>query len=154
MTVNWKEFESEAPELAYAGKKMLQGADGVSIGFLSTTSNLSPNIAPVCPVFSGEGLYLISSKETPKTTDLMSNPNYALHAFLGRNDEEFRVSGKAYLIESESKRNRVHRDIPFSSFNTDDPVFELTIERALSVTWENVGKEDTKAVRIKWSKST
>jgi hypothetical protein len=44
----------------------------------------------------------------------------------------------------------VHDAIPFPSFQRTDPIFRLSVERALWVYWERAGQPDTRAVRRRW----
>ncbi len=148
--INWSEFESSAPDIASAGKRLLVGSDKVAIAFLATADRGQPHIAPVCPVFSEPGLYLVASKATPKAKTLALNPAYALHAFLGDNDEEFRITGATTLLTGESDIDRVQSDIPFPAFGKDDPIFHLGITSALWVYWENAGTKDIRPVRKRW----
>jgi hypothetical protein len=149
--VSWSEFERAAPDFGATGRRLLVGADGVAIGFLATTSvRGTPRLAPVCPIFSGDHVYLSTGTRTPKVQDLRANQAYALHAFLGENDEEFQIAGMAGEVLDASERSEVHGAIPFAAFNKDDPIFRLAIERVLWVYWERVGKPDTRAVRKRW----
>jgi hypothetical protein len=61
------------------------------------------------------------------------------------------VAGRAGEIHDPAERASVHAAIPFAAFKTSDPIFRLSIERALWVYWERVGQPDTKAVRRRWS---
>lgn len=149
---SWANFEREAPRLATAGRRLLVGADGVAIGFLATAaSGARLHLSPVCPVFCGEQLYLIAAAHTPKAADLRARGAYALHAFLGQNDEEFQIGGRAVEVLEKQERAAVHAAVRFAAFNRADPIFSLGIERALWVYWERVGQPDTKAVRERWS---
>ena len=152
MNISWSKFEVQAPEIAKAGKRLLVGKDGVSIGYLATSSYEVPKISPVCPVFSGDGIYLVVSKSTPKYRDLTINLNYSLHAFLGKSDEEFKITGKAFLLEDEATRISVQKDIPFGSFDENDPIFELYLDNALWAVWKDVGTENTNVARKYWRK--
>ena len=152
--ISWKAFETSQMALASAGKNRLIGTDGVAIGFLGTVSpSGESNIAPVCPVFSGDHLYIIASAKTPKARDLSLNGFYSLHAFLGDNDEEFQVTGRATLVTEQAEIEQVQSDIPFASFDKRDPIFRLRVGRVLRVYWENVGQANTKAVRQAWQSS-
>jgi hypothetical protein len=149
---SWADFEARAPELAAAGHRRLVGDDGVAIGFLATAADAaSIHLSPVCPIFCGAHLYLSAGRSTPKVRDLRRGGYFALHAFLGENDEEFQVAGRAAEATDEAERSAVHEAIPFQAFQRADPVFRLSIERALWVFWENVGQPDTRAVRRRWS---
>jgi hypothetical protein len=148
---SWNEFERAAPEFASAGRRLLVGSDGVAIGFLATVSaSGTPHLAPVCPVFCGDHLYLSAGTRTPKARDLRANSCFTLHAFLGEKDEEFQISGPTSEVTDPAERTAVHEAIPFTSFQKDDPIFRLSIERSLWVYWERVGHPDTRAVRKRW----
>jgi hypothetical protein len=83
--------------------------------------------------------------------DLRESGEFALHAFLGENDEEFQVSGGVNEIRDPSERSAVHEAIPFPSFQREDPIFRLVITRALWANWERAGLPDMKAIRRRWS---
>ncbi len=152
---SWSEFESAAPELASAARRLFIGSDGVAIGFLATASRMgSPHLAPVCPVFAGTNLYLSAATRTPKVQDLRDNPVYSLHAFLGSSDEEFQLHGSAAEVTSTTEREAVHKAIGFGSMDANHPVFRLSIGSALWVYWEKAGQPDAKAVRKRWSHDT
>jgi hypothetical protein len=148
---SWSEFAAAAPEFAAAARRLLVGPDGVAIGFLATASAQAvPHLGPVCPIFCGEALYLSAGARTPKVHDLRETAHYVLHAFLGAGDEEIQLAGRAGEIESDTERDAVHAAIPFAAFQRSDPIFRLSIERALWVHWERVGQPDTRAVRRRW----
>jgi hypothetical protein len=148
---SWVDLEREAPELAAAGRHLLTGSDGVSIGFLASASiDGRPHLAPVCPIFCGDHLYVSAGARTPKVGDLRSNGAFVLHAFLGENDEEFQLAGTCTEVTDPEERSKVHQAIPFPAFKTDDPIFCLVIERALQVYWERVGQPDTRPIRRRW----
>ena len=148
---SWSEFESAAPDFGAAGRRLLVGADGVAIGFLASVSAAGrPHLSPVCPIFCGGNLYLSAAAHTPKAADLREAGSFVLHAFLGANDEEFQVGGRAGEVIDDSERAAVHAAIPFQAFSRSDPIFRLAIERALWVHWERAGQPDTRAVRRRW----
>jgi hypothetical protein len=148
---SWSQFERQASDFAEAGRRLLVGADGVAIAFLATTSAAGqPRQAPVCPIFSGDGLYLSAGAHTPKVGDLRANRRFALHAFLGANDEEFQLQGLAIEVDEQTERSAAHGAIPFPAFDRNDPIFRLEIQRAIWVYWERVGRPDTSAVRRRW----
>jgi hypothetical protein len=148
---SWAEFDSAAPEFATAGRRLLTGPEGIAIGFLATiTQAKAPRLAPVCPIFCGDHLYLSAGAHTPKVRDLSLQKAYVLHAFLGENDEEFQISGTASEVMDPEERAAVHEAISFPAFDASDPVFRFDIERALWVHWERAGQPDTKAVPKRW----
>jgi len=79
-----------------AARRRLVGSDGVAIGFLATVSARGePRLAPVCPIFFGDHIYINAVGHTRKVDELRNQRAYALHAFLGENDEEIQVGGTA-----------------------------------------------------------
>lgn len=148
---SWAELEADAPEFGTAGRRLLVGDDGVAIGFLATTAaNGVPHLSPVCPIFCGPHVYVSAGARTPKVADLRATGGYALHAFLGANDEEFQLAGRAREVAEPSERAAVHAAIRFAAFQRDDPIFCLDTDRALWVYWERVGQPDTRPVRRRW----
>jgi hypothetical protein len=145
---SWSDFASARPAFAEAGARLFRQ---YGVALLATVADDgSPRMAPVCPVLSGDHLYLIVAAATPKARHLRRDSGYALHAFLGANDEEFQVRGDAVLVESEEERSQVHRAAAFS-FKREDPIFRLSVEHSLWCHWERVGQPDTKAIRQRWS---
>jgi hypothetical protein len=148
---SWSEFEASAPDFGAAARRLFVGADGVAIGFLASVSARGlPHLSPVCPIFAGAHLYLSAGARTPKAADLRASGAYVLHAFLAANDEELQLAGGAREVHDPAERAAVHAAIPFAAFATSDPLFRLSIERALWVYWERVGQPDTQAVRRRW----
>jgi len=148
--VSWAEFEKQAVDLAALGWRLL-GADDVAIGFMATVAHDgSPRMAPVCPIFANGNAYLSAGSKTPKRDDLSRDGRYVLHAFLGKNDEEFQIAGRAIEVTDPQERAAVHRAIKFAVYNPDDPIFLLDIERCLWVFWENVGQPNTRPIRKRW----
>jgi hypothetical protein len=149
---SWAEFDRAAPELGAAGRRLLVGADGVAIGFLASVgARGAPHLSPVCPIFCGADLHLSAGAHTPKVADLRGSGHYVLHALLAANDEEFQVAGHAVEVLDPAERAAVHAAIRFGAFKTSDPIFRLSIERALWVYWERVGQPDTQPIRRRWS---
>jgi hypothetical protein len=149
--VSWAEFERASPELGAAGRRLLIGTDGVAIGFLATVSARSaPHLVPVCPIFCGADLYVSAGAHTIKVRDLRSTGAFVLHAFLGADDEEFQVAGRASEVVVAEERAAVHDAIRFPSFQHADPIFRLSVERALWVHWERPGQPGTRAIRRRW----
>jgi hypothetical protein len=148
---SWAEFEAAAPELGAAGRRLLIGADGIAIGFLASLNATSTlHLSPVCPIFGADQIYLSAGERTPKVGDLRATRAYVLHAFLGANDEEFQVAGSAREVFAVEERAAAHAAIRFAAFRRSDPIFCLSIERALWVYWERVGEPDTRPIRKRW----
>lgn len=138
--MRWIEFQENAPEIAGIGHQLLYNAEGGEVGILaSVDASGRAGVAPVCPIFSGRGLYLLAGAKTPKTRHLRRHGGFALHAQVGADDLEFQISGVVREVLDAAEKAAVIRDIPFPSFDPADPLFELLIERALSVSWEEPG---------------
>jgi len=149
--MSWAELEEAEPEIAAAARRLMVGEDGVAIAFLATASREAmPHLSPVCPIFCERRLHLCASAHTPKVRDLHGGGAFVLHAFLGENDEELQLGGRAARVDDADERAAVHAAIPFAAFERSDPIFHLDVDRALWVHWERVGEPDTRAVRRRW----
>lgn len=147
--MEWADFALAAPDLAAAGRRLLAPKGEAPIGFFATASR-EVHLAPVCPIFSDRGVYLSVAASSPKRRDLDADGRYALHAFLGASDEEFRITGTGALVDDPNERERVHAAIEFGSFDRDDPIYRLDVERALWGYWEHAGQPDTRPIRRRW----
>jgi hypothetical protein len=149
--VSWAELARRDPSLTAAGERLLSTGGGAAIGFLATgSSHGSPHLAPVCPITCDDWLYLSIGVDSPKRRDLDGNGRYVLHAFLGVDDEEFQMTGRAERVDDPVQRQRVQSVIPFGAFGRDDPIYRLWIERALHGYWIDVGQPGTRPVRRRW----
>ena len=141
--VHWSAFAAEAPELAGIGRGLLWRPDQGIAAILATERPGGPHVAPVCPIFAAVGgrggLYLLVGADTPKHRHLRRGGRYALHAPVGADDLEFQIGGRAELVELAEMRVAVLDGVPFPSFDPADPIYELLIERALSVSWPQPG---------------
>ena len=147
----WLRFAHDAPAFADAVRRTFVGRDGVAIAFLATASRAAdPHLAPICPIFADDGLYVSAVLHTPKVRDLRAGSRFALHAFLGRDDEEVQLRGRAHEILDDPTRARVHAAIRFAAFDPTHPIFEFDIESAVWVHWQNPGEVDTRPVRNVW----
>ncbi len=151
--IPWRAFIERAPDFAEAGSRLfVPGGDGISIGFLATvTAAGKPRLAPVCPIFFDQGIYLSVGAPTPKRADLSERGGYVLHTFLGANDEEFQIAGRGRIVDDAAEHKGVVEAIPFGASDASDPIFELLIERALWVFWENVGQPGSRPIKRRWS---
>ena len=137
--LGWREFEQVAPQIAEVGERLLYREKSGEVAILATIDGDGrPCVAPICPIFSDSGLYLLAAARTPKVRHLVARPTFALHALVGADDLEFQISGAACVVVEEEERAAVIADVPFSSFDPTDPIFELTFDRALAVVWPSV----------------
>jgi hypothetical protein len=137
--VTWKDFVTAAPELARAGSALLNQF-GVGLAFLATVrGDGAPRLHPVCPVLSGDRLYVLITPTSPKCRDLIRDGRYALQTFPQPKpgSDEFYVTGRARLVEDAAARAAVLRDARHRA-DASETTFELRIERVMHTTWENV----------------
>ena len=144
--VNWGEFELRRPGLADLGRRLLRGEGDGQVAWLATHGYRAAHIAPVCPIFAGEGLYLLVEIGSPKMRDLLWNGRYALHAQLGEDDLEFQISGYGRIVGDPAEREPVIAAIPYEHYDLDNCVYELYVRRALAVHWDEPGKPR----RVRW----
>jgi hypothetical protein len=144
--VRWKAFAAAAPSIAETGRRHLYRPDQGEVGLLATVdARGNPRIAPVCPIFTVDGVFLSIAAHTPKWGHLEQHGGYALHAQVGAEDEEFQISGKARRVTDARELQSVIAAIPFPSHNENDPVFELLIAHALAVTWPTANEPNKRA---------
>lgn len=140
--LRWADFAQQAADIAALGTQLLHNPHQGEVAILATVDqNNRPAVAPFCPIFSGDGLYLLASASTPKARHLQRNPAYALHALVGSEDIEFQLSGSARRVEAEAERDAVLADVPFPSFEPTDPIYELLISHALAAHWPTPGQQ-------------
>lgn len=145
--VRWSPFEQAAPELASAGRRLIEEHH---VAFLATLRRTgAPRLHPVSPVFAAGGVYLAIPPHSPKQHDLRRDERYALHALLGADDEEFVINGIAKLDATEQTRALV-RQAAGHVIRDHDLLFELLIERCHWGMWENVGQPNTRPIYRRW----
>jgi len=131
--VTWREFETEAPDMAEAGKKLLYQY-GVGLGFLATLrKDGAPRLHPICPTVVDGRLYALIGP-TPKRADLKRDGRYALHTFPAAEvDDEFLVMGRAKFIDDPAIADKVRTDLTSRGMkSTNDEIpFEFGIERVM-----------------------
>ncbi len=150
--MSWTALSDADPELAAAGRRLLERDGRAPIAFIATVSARGlPRLSPVGPIFSAGEIYLSIGAHTPKARDLANNGRYALHAVLGRRDEEFQMSGVAAPVTDKAERRAVHAAILFPVFNPDDPVFRLGVEWCAWSRWD--GPSERPSFRRYWRAS-
>ncbi len=153
----WAEFAQSAPEMATLGSE-LRAKFGLA--FLATVrKDGSPRIHPVCPFIVRGRLFIATNPKSPKRHDLRRDGRYVLHMLPGENDAEFQVRGRASLVEDSQTKAMVLAEGPEAGVQPDgallnltpeELLFEYDVEEAHSAHWENVGRPDTRPVRIRW----
>ncbi len=149
--VTWKEFAAAAPELAQAGRSLLNQFR-VGLAFLATVrKDGAPRLHPVCPVLSGDRLFVLITPTSPKRHDLLRDGRYALQTFPQPKpgSDEFYIAGKALLVDDPATRAAVLRDAKHMA-DESETLFELTIDRAMHTRWENVLTPEMRSVHQTW----
>lgn len=149
--VTWKQFAAAEPELAARGRALLHQFE-VGLAFLATVDRSgAPRLHPVCPVLSGDRLYVLIVPDSPKRRDLERDGRYALQTFPEPKpgSDEFSVKGRAVLIEDAAARATVLGDAKHMA-DPSEVLFELLIDRVMYTRWENVLTPEMRSVHRKW----
>ena len=91
----WSDFEAAAPALADAVRRRLDAHAHKTLA--TVRKDGSPRVHPVCPVLSGDRLFVLVTHASPKRQDLLRDGRYSLQAFPQpkAGSDEFYVAGKA-----------------------------------------------------------
>ena len=149
--VTWKEFAVAEPELAAVGRSLLFQFD-VGLAFLATLRvDGAPRVHPVCPVLSGDRLFVLITQGSPKRHDLARDGRFALQSFPQPKpgSDEFYVAGTAELVDDPVARTNILRDAKHMA-DASEIVFELWIDRVMHTRWENVLTPQMRPVHRKW----
>ena len=149
--VAWKELSAAAPELAETGRALLEQF-GPGLAFLATVrSDGAPRLHPVCPVLSGDRLFVLITADSPKRRDLERDGRYALQSFPQPKpgSDELYIAGTAVLVEDAATRAAIfadakHRPVP------SEIAFELLLERVMHTRWEHPLTPEMRPVHRKW----
>jgi hypothetical protein len=128
---DWAAFADRDPDLANAGRRLLE-RDGHGSGLLATVrGDAPPRISPVSVAVAGGRLLLFVIVDSAKDRDLLADGRYALHAHQDPDvPHEFQVRGRAVEVADPAVRAAAAGDW---SFDVDDTyrLFELDVEHAL-----------------------
>jgi len=145
---SWAEFAAAAPDLAECGARRL----GVGVVYIATTAkDGSPRVHPFTPLIGGGRLLAFIGKHTVKYGNLLRDPRYAIHAMIGKDDEEFMIIGRAVVSDdwATSMQAAVEaRKINMTSRN--HVPFEFMIERVHWAVWEGLGTPDIRRRAERW----
>lgn len=132
----WADLERDEPELAAAGQRLLEDAPRVpGVAFLATMSvSGRPRMHPFIPAIV-EGALWAFVIESPKQRDLERDGQFAIHARLGADDEQFLVSGLARRIADLEARERIGETMPFDDIDDGHILYRFDIDQALWTTW-------------------
>jgi hypothetical protein len=129
-TASWADFQAAAPDLAAAGARQLDRANGAALLSTVRGSDSAPRIHPVT-VGIVDGALNVFLLDSAKRTDLAQDGRYALHAHQDQDrPDEFSVRGRALMVPQGDRRDHVAKDW---FFEVDDTywLFELRIETAI-----------------------
>ena len=149
--VTWKEFAAAEPEMAEVGRALLFQF-GVGLAFLATVrGDGGPRLHPVCPVLSGDRLFVLITPGSPKRQDLVRDGRFALQSFPQPKpgSDEFYLTGKAERIDDQAVRAELLRDAKHMAAASES-AFELRIDRAMHTRWEHVLTPRMRPVQRKW----
>src|SRR5262245_9943489 len=149
--LTWAEFAASAPDLADAGRSLLNQF-GVGLAFLATVRpDGAPRVHPVCPVLSSDRLFVLIAPASPKRRDLTDDGRYALQTFPQPKpgSDEFYLAGRARRVDEPGIRASVLRDARHQA-DPSEALFELLIDRAMHTRWENVLTPAMRPVQRKW----
>lgn len=127
---SWGTFAAASPDLASAGARHLDRAEGAALLATVRGSSSAPRIHPVTVAIVDGGLYVFLL-DSAKRTDLVDDGRYALHAHQDQAaPDEFSVRGRARLIPAGEIRDRVASGW---YFEVDDTywLFELQVQTAI-----------------------
>jgi pyridoxamine 5'-phosphate oxidase-like protein len=144
----WGAFAADAPEMAGRGAALL----GIGVAFIATTAiDGSPRVHPFTPHISEGRLLAFVGTHTVKYHNLRRDARYSVHAMLGKDDEEFVVTGLAVVSDDWASRMQAAveaRKINMTSKN--DMAFEFTIEFAHWAIWRGLGTPDIRREAEAW----
>ena len=126
---SWAEFAGAAPQLAGAGARHLDRAQGAAL-LATIRGDAPPRIHPVTVAINGEGLYVFLL-DSAKRRDLAEDGRYALHAHQDQAaPDEFALRGRGRLVPDGEERDSVAAGW---FFTVDDTywLFELRIGSAI-----------------------
>jgi len=145
---SWAEFAAAAPEIAERGGRRL----GVGVAYIATTArDGSPRVHPFTPLIGGGRLLAFIAKHTVKYGNLLREPRFAIHAMIGKDDEEFMIIGRA--VASDDWATRLQAAIEarkISMTSSNDVAFEFFIARAHWAVWDGLGTPNIRKRSERW----
>jgi hypothetical protein len=144
----WREFESLAPTLAAAGRRIWEEID---LAYIATVSRQGwPRVHPIVVVFVEGDLAFAIGKQTPKFGDLQRDGRCALHTpHLNAQDEEYALRARVVAADAAESRARFDAAAPYQ-LKEQEHVFTLELESALWTRWFHPGQPDTRPIRELW----
>lgn len=146
--VSWAEFAKAAPGMAERGARRL----GVGVAYIATTAkDGSPRVHPFTPLIGGGRLLAFIGKHTVKYPNLLRDLRYAIHAMLGKDDEEFLIIGRAVVSDDWATSMQAAVEARKINMTSRDHVpFEFMIESVHWAVWEGLGTPDIRRRSERW----
>ena len=144
----WQEFADAAPEIAERGEKRLR----FGVAYIGTTAkDGSPRVHPFTPLIGGGRLLALIATHTVKYANLLRDPRYAIHGWLGESDEEFAITGRA--VVSDDWATCMQAAIEAKKINMtskNDVAFEFAIDSAHWAIWDGLGTPNIRRRAERW----
>ena len=146
--VSWAEFAKAAAGMEERGARRL----GVGVAYIATTAkDGSPRVHPFTPLIGGGRLLAFIGKHTVKCGNLLRDPRYAIHAMIGKDDEEFLIIGQAVVSDDWATSMQAAVEARKINMTSRDHVpFEFMIERVHWAVWEGLGTPDIRRRSELW----
>jgi hypothetical protein len=145
---SWANFAKASPDLAERGARLL----GIGVAYIATTAkDGSARVHPFTPLVGGGRLLAFIGKHTAKYGNLRRDPRFAIHAMLGKDDEEFMIVGRA--VPSDDWATSMLAAVQARKINmtsSNHVPFEFMVERAHWAIWEGLGTPDIRRRAEEW----
>jgi pyridoxamine 5'-phosphate oxidase-like protein len=129
--VIWSEFADAAPDIASAGRRLIDASDDGKVLLATVRGDDLPRIHPITMAIVDGRLYAFIIARSPKKLDLELDGRYALHTHLDpAAPTEVALRGRARLVDAPDERERVAVGWAFE-VDDDYTLFEFSIEHAL-----------------------
>jgi Pyridoxamine 5'-phosphate oxidase len=148
-TMNWREFEAAAPELAALGRERFEATGVALLGTLRADG--SPRINPVEPYLAAGHLLLGLLTWSRKARDLVRDPRCTVHSSVSDvegTEGEFKLYGRAREVRDDRVRAAPEKAWWRSRPVADARVYSLAIDAAAFVSWN---AEEAEMTVRRWS---
>jgi hypothetical protein len=148
---SWQQFADARPHLAERGARLL----GVGVAYIATTArDGSARVHPFTPLIGGGRLLAFVGKHTVKYPNLVGEPRCAIHAMLGKDDEEFMIIARAVVSDDWATGMLAAVEARKINMTSRNHVpFEFMIERVHWAIWEGLGTPDIRRRAERWEAS-
>ena len=122
------------------------------MAYIATTAkDGSPRVHPFTPLIGGGRLLAFIGKHTVKYSNLLRDPRCAIHAMLGKDDEEFLIIGRAVVSDDWATSMQAAVEARKINMTSRDHVpFEFMIEHVHWAIWEGLGTPDIGRRSERW----